>query len=99
MCSTVVAVRSGQTACMDSPITEGQTESKLSVKGLSCLSIFISCYCCVKKQDNVRGEGDEDKWCTCFLQRVKNAKSEIIIRLSGRKGDLVGLGDNNGGKN
>lgn len=51
----------------------------------------------MKRQDNVRGEVDEDKWCACFLQRIKNAKSDIIIRLSGRKGDLVGLSDNNGG--
>lgn len=47
----------------------------------------------------MRVEGDEDKWCASFLQRAKkkNAKSEIIIRLSGRKGDLVGQSDNNGG--
>lgn len=50
----------------------------------------------MKRQDNVRGEGDKEKWCARFLQRVKNAKSEILIRLSGRKGDL---GSNNNGGN
>lgn len=41
MCSIVV-VLSVQTACMDRCISECQTDSKLSVKGLISLSIFIS---------------------------------------------------------
>lgn len=51
----------------------------------------------MKRQDNERGQRDKDKWSECFLQRMRNTKTEIKIRLSGRKGDLVGLSDNNGG--
>ncbi|TSM04883.1 Cytochrome c oxidase subunit 4 isoform 2, mitochondrial [Bagarius yarrelli] len=45
-----------------------------------------------------RREGQRQMVCTCFLQRVKNAKFEIILRFSGRKGDLVGVHDNKEGK-
>lgn len=53
VCSTVAAVLSVKTARMDSLITDGQTDSMLSVKGLISLSIFISVFF-NRCEDNVR---------------------------------------------